>query len=65
MNSNSSLFSSCRSDEEVISILEESGYDPDICEIGIRFLKIKKNIDFVMEKTGYASNVCEAGILLI
>lgn len=65
MKSNSGLFSLCHSDEDIISIMEENGYDLDVCEVGIKFLKTQKNIHFVLEKTGYASNVCKVGIPLI
>ena len=65
MKIDSTLFSSCKTDEETISIMENHRYDPYVCEIGISFLKRQTSIMFVMEKTGYASNVCEIGIPML
>jgi hypothetical protein len=63
MESISNIFISCKSDKEVISIMEENSYNHDICEIGISLLEKPDNIMLIMQKTKYALNVCYAGTL--
>ena len=58
-------FSSCDSDDDVIHIIEENGYDPRICEVGISFLKSENNIMFIMKNTGYIPSIADKGIKLL
>ena len=60
-----SLFVSCDSEKEVISIMEENRYDLDICKFGISLLRTEKNVLFVMEKVGYDPVICGSGVCLL
>ena len=65
MSFSSEIFSSCKTDDDILSLMKDYQYDPSVCEIGIKFLKEQINIMFVMEKTEYASNVCRIGIPML
>jgi hypothetical protein len=60
-----SLFISCDSEKEVISIMEENSFDLDICKFGISLLENEKNVLFIMKKSGYDPGICGSGMSLI
>jgi hypothetical protein len=56
------LFISCRSDKDVISVMEEYSYDPEVVGFGISELKEEENIMFVMKKIEHNKKVYKTGI---
>jgi hypothetical protein len=51
-----------KTEEQVLSIMEKSGYDWHVCQAGIPLLKTEDQVLSIMEKSGYDSDVCQAGI---
>ena len=55
-----------KSEDQILSIMQKTGYDSDVCAAGIPLLKLEEKSEdqilSIMEKTGYDSDVCAAGI---
>ena len=58
-----------KTENQILSIMEKTGYNSDVCQAGIPLLKLEEKTEdqilSIMEKTGYNSDVCRAGITVL
>jgi len=51
-----------KTEDQILAIIQASHYSPEVCCLGISFLKNESNILMIMEKTSYNPKVCAVGV---